>query len=138
MLPSKERLDKRRQHGEALLEALIGMLLMMIIGLGLSHATARATVSQRDMNLQNIVVGQMRNLIVQRGAKLCTDDTLPAITTPIGTFGLEVTCSDLTVSVVTASGVPMDSKLIPQRVALSTLDTEANNLIFGGQITVGH
>lgn len=129
MLPSKERLDKRCQHGEALLEALIGMLLMMIIGLGLSHATARATVSQRDMNVQQLIVGQLRNLIAERGSDLCTG-ALPELEINGENINLARDCQDI------ALNPSLDLTPI-QRITLQT--TNADEVFkIGGEIEVGN
>jgi len=51
------------QRGDALLEALIGILLMTVIGLGLSYALARIVNSQRYVSTHNIAIMQMRNLL---------------------------------------------------------------------------
>lgn len=57
-----------RQRGDALIEALIGMLLMSIVGLGLVYTTSRVAVSQKDMNLQSLAVTQMRDLLQRNGS----------------------------------------------------------------------
>ena len=57
------RFPSKHQRGDALLEALIGILLMAVIGLGLSYAVARALNSQRYTSTQNIAIMQMRNLL---------------------------------------------------------------------------
>lgn len=59
----KHRLASNYQRGDALLEALIGILLMSVIGLGLSFALARTFNAQRYISTQNIAIMQMRNLL---------------------------------------------------------------------------
>lgn len=51
----------RSQQGDALFEALIGFMLLMVLGLGLSYAAARAMNSQRYASTQNIALNQMRD-----------------------------------------------------------------------------
>ncbi|CAD5108229.1 hypothetical protein [Zestomonas carbonaria] len=65
---SRSRSTSRRQRGDALLEALIGILLMSIVGLGLVYTTSRVAVSQKDMNLQNLAVSQLRDLLQRNGS----------------------------------------------------------------------
>lgn len=61
-------LERRRrrshsQQGDALFEALIGFMLLMVLGLGLSYAAARAMNSQRYASTQNIALNQMRGFL---------------------------------------------------------------------------
>lgn len=61
-------LERRRQRshsqqGDALFEALIGFMLLMVLGLGLSYAAARALNSQRYASTQNIALNQMRGFL---------------------------------------------------------------------------
>lgn len=68
MARSTDRCAPRRQvRGDALLEALIGAVLMAIIGLGLVYATSRAAVSQRHTNVQNLAVNRLRTLLQDDG-----------------------------------------------------------------------
>ncbi len=59
-----------------LIEALIGVVLMAIIGMGITYVTSRATVSQRDMQLQELAVNQMRELLLKNRSgviDICAD-----------------------------------------------------------------
>ena len=53
-------IKKNKQRGDILIEALIGMLLLAIIGLGLVYIISRVSVSQKDMNLHNLVMSTLR------------------------------------------------------------------------------
>lgn len=57
------RVVSKYQRGDALLEALIGILLMSVIGLGLSFALARTFNAQHYLSTQNIAILQMKNLL---------------------------------------------------------------------------
>ena len=57
-------IKKTRQRGDILLEALIGMLLLGIIGLGIVHVISRVSVSQKDMNVHNLVVTKLRTQLL--------------------------------------------------------------------------
>ncbi|WP_374417109.1 type IV pilus modification PilV family protein [Ectopseudomonas oleovorans] len=121
--------SKRSQRGDTLIEALIGMLLMVIVGLGMSHAAARATVSQRDMNVQQLIVSQMRNLIASRGVDLCTGSL-----SPITVSGQEITLE------ADCPSIPLNTSLgltALRRVTLATTNA-ASTFNLGGEITVGN
>lgn len=63
----------RAQRGDALLEALIGILLLAILGLGLSYSVARMLASQRYAATHGIMVAQMRNALETDGlSNLCS------------------------------------------------------------------
>ena len=72
---------RRAQRGDALLEALVGILLLAVLGLGLSHAAARMLAAQRYAAAHGIVVAQMRNALETQGiAHLCSDPHTFSIT----------------------------------------------------------
>lgn len=55
-----------------LLEALVGMVLLGVLGLGLSYATARILAQQRYANTQDLALGQMRFALESQGLQaLC-------------------------------------------------------------------
>jgi len=124
------------QRGDILVESLVGILLMMIIGLGITYVASRAAVSQRDMKLENIVVSQMRTLLEQNGALLCTTNAallVVSLPTQTATQPIVATCTSpaaVTVgtSVITG-GAPQSSVVLTTR----TQDTG----MFGGIIRVG-
>ena len=63
---------RRVQRGDALLEALIGILLLAILGLGLSYSVARMLAVQRYAATHGIMVAQMRHALESEGlASLC-------------------------------------------------------------------
>lgn len=112
--------SRRRGHtqrGDALLEALIGFMLLMVLGLGLSYAAARAMNSQRYASTQNIALNQMRGLL-QDDAKglrtLCAGGgiTQQVNITPVGGDPLQipVTASNCAQNDVTV-GVAGDTTL---------------------------
>lgn len=136
----------RRQRGDVLMESLIGLVLMSVIGLGVTYATSRTLVSQRDMNVQNLAVAQMRNLLQQYGTTLCpgpggTNTAKAVLNLPTAvsssTLNLDVTCSPAPTVVVQGVIVTIDSsQTVPlKNVVLSTQET--NRTLFSGIIKVG-
>ncbi|NWB97159.1 hypothetical protein HX882_14760 [Pseudomonas gingeri] len=124
------------QRGDILIESLVGILLMMIIGLGITYVASRVAVSQRDMKLENIVVSQMRGLLEQNGALLCTTNAallVVSLPTQTATQPIVATCTIPPVVTVGTSlitgGTPLSSVVLTTR----TQDTA----IFGGIIRVG-
>ena len=78
------------QRGDALLEALVGILLLAILGLGLSYAAARMLASQRYAATHGIVVAQMRNALETQGlTHLCSNPHTFSIT-PTGSSAVSV------------------------------------------------
>ncbi|KPA91582.1 hypothetical protein ACMGT0_27970 [Pseudomonas sp. RHF3.3-3] len=127
---------RRLQRGDVLLESLIGILLMATIGLGITYASSRAAISQRDMKLQNIVVNQMRSLLEQNGALLCSSKAsllVVSIPSQTDTVPITATCTNapsVTVGTSTITGgTPQSSVVLTTRAQDSSL--------FGGIIRVG-
>lgn len=97
----------RKQAGFSLLEALIGMVLMAVIGLGLGFAQSRALYNQRYLNTQNLAVSQMRESLINGGQPLsaaCASGTGPTINVAGVSQALSVTCSSAAVSVSLGGG----------------------------------
>lgn len=125
---------RHRQRGDILLESLIGIVLMSIIGLGMTYATSRAAVTQRDMKVQNIAVSQMRDLISRYGQTLCNTDASKAkITLPTQSTAvlLDASCANIAGITVGSSTITTTNKT----VVLTTRSRDSS--LFGGIIRVG-
>lgn len=57
-----------RIGGDFLIEAMIGVLLMGIVGAGVTFVTSRVSVSQQNMAMQEIVIGELRGMLLANGA----------------------------------------------------------------------
>lgn len=113
---------RRRQRGEMLIEALVGTLLLSLIGLGASYTTSRVLVSQRYLNAQSIAIVQMRALLQRYGAvTLCADPTSAVIVLPPAqSLTLDVACTDgaaVTVNGSALTAVPPGLRLSATSVA---------------------
>lgn len=134
MFPSSD-LNGRKERGDILLESLIGIVLMAVIGLGITYASSRATASQRDMKVQSIAVGKMRDLLAVNGKTLCTNSSLATFTLPTQT-----TAINLDVACTAATAVTIGGRSITGGTALGTVvltTRSSDNAIFGGVIRVG-
>lgn len=71
-------LGRSAQRGDALLEALVGGLLLAILGMGLTYAAARMVQTQRLASGHHIVLAQMRNALETTGVQnLCNGMSAP-------------------------------------------------------------
>jgi len=106
------------------------MLLMVIVGLGISYVGSRIATSQKDMNLQSLAVAQLRDLLQRNGSDLDLCSASPEIELP-GLGSLSVTVNGCSSS-ATASveGVTLDAVASPLSLSVS-------NSALGGEIVVG-
>ncbi|WP_017902346.1 hypothetical protein [Pseudomonas asplenii] len=125
---------RSRQRGDVLLESLIGVLLMATIGLGITYASSRAAISQRDMKLQNIVVNQMRSLLEQNGALLCSKSSI-TISIPTQTDPVPITATCTSAPTVTVGTSTLTGGTPQSTVVLTTRSKDSS--LFGGIIRVG-
>lgn len=129
------RTIKRKQQGDALLEALVGMLLIAVLGLGLAYAAGRAMNAQRFAATHGIVLSEMRLAMERTGIKtLCAgsgftiNPTLPDGTNPINlTIPAPTNCTPETiaVSVKNDTSFPTSNVSIITRMQLSTPTAES-------------
>ena len=95
-----------QQRGDALLEALIGVLLTSVIGLGLAFSAARIQKSQHYQTTQNVMLASMINSMSTNGIACGTSN---ATLTIIGSTNAtsSTTCTQPAISVSTG----IDSRL---------------------------
>ena len=135
---------RRAQRGDALLEALVGILLLALLGLGLSHAAARMLAAQRYAAAHGIVVAQMRNALETQGiAHLCSNPHTFSITPADGSaISVELPAAHCEKhDVAISTGEPALSVTLPQaavtRMVFSTQDTgSARELLGPGSIAL--
>ena len=131
---------RRAQRGDALLEALVGILLLALLGLGLSHAAARMLAAQRYAAAHGIVVAQMRNALETNGVQdLCSGAataTLPIVDRKTGepifsAIDLPAPeCSRDTVTITPPAGSTLPATTVDSvvtRMTLSTPDDESSS-----------
>lgn len=137
---TKNRLPRpvlsRKQRGDFLLEALIGMVLMAVVSMGVVYATSKASVSQRDMQVQEIAIAQLRTRL-QSGIDLCAANQsidLPGgATAAIDTQGCDgASPASLTAEIrgKSITGVPSP---VVMSASLGALDCEECKVVVGGK-----
>lgn len=112
-------IKKAKQRGDVLLQALVGMLLLTTLGLSIVYTISRVSVSQRDMNIHNLVVSQLRTEL--RAGNVKHDDLV------IGRESFTIKNHNKNIE-VTINGKKVD-------VAMHALSVDHPSL--GGQICVG-
>lgn len=84
------------QRGEALLDALLAMVLVAILGLASVYASAKAMVTQQNALSQQMVSAQLRQQLPQM-IRTCPASEATPVTLPGGNaLQVEVTCTEQT------------------------------------------
>ena len=138
--------NKKHQHGFSLFEALVAMVLTSIIALGGALSMGKIMQVQRQSNLQQIAVNELRNLLQEDGQTLCktpppaaprpghTKARPPSAALQIKINGkdltTDVTCTHSTIRVGTT-----DTKITSPVLSITGVDADQ---LFGGEITVGN
>lgn len=123
------------QKGEAMMEALISIVLMAVVGLGITYAMSRSLQTQRFVNTQQNAITELREALVSTGVKnLCDQGEMNVDGQPA-----TITCvpaANLAVSVKTSAGAAIAvGATIPGIVRLdniATNSTTASQERFGG------
>ena len=125
-------LNKKHQQGFSLLEALVAMVLTSIIALGGALSMGKIMQVQRQSNLQQIAVNELRNLLREDGQKLCE-------TSPPEAQQIEINGKDITVNVTcTSSTIKVGTKDTQIISPVLSVKGEDANQLFGGEIKVGN
>jgi len=131
----------RKQRGDMLLEALISMLLLGVLGLGLSYAGARVIVQQRYAHTQDLALSQMRATLESQGLQtLCAGTVGPL---QIGTTQVTPTlqCTKQSVTVTVSGGLPamtapITSVYTQMRYATPEGNAQATQLLGSGSVVI--
>ncbi|MCV2355818.1 type II secretion system GspH family protein [Paucibacter sp. B2R-40] len=127
----------RQQRGDALIEAMVAMVLLGVIGLGLVYAVGRAMVAQKFQKGQSLAIQAIRADLQGNGvANSCPASGIATVTSTL-TLGTNLTLPDLqktctvTAVTVTINGVAKSTSLPVVRFAV-----DANTLLGPGTLTV--
>ena len=137
----------KMQRGDALLEALIGMLLLAVLGLGLAYAAGRAMNAQRYAAAHGIVLSEMRFAMEKTGIKtLCAGSGFainPALADGSHPINLTIpaptncTPETIAVSVKNDASFPTSNVPIITRMQLSSPAGETASALLGpGVVTL--
>lgn len=138
---------RSQQRGDMLLEALIGIVLLGLLGMGLSYAVARIVVQQRYANTQDLALGQMRHILETQGMQALCGGFVKALQleSPSASFSITPTvqCTSTAVMVtVPASGqlpaiaAPIDSVVTEMRYATPEGNAQASQLLGSGSLVI--
>lgn len=139
MRPSRS--TERAQRGDALLEALIGMLLIAVLGMGSAYTASRVAVTHKYARTQAMAVSQLRQMLQNASdvAAWCAGTAPPVVRIRAEDSRLAPTDLPVTVSCTAAGALTVGGKTIsapPSRVSLSVTSAA----LFGGagSIVVGN
>lgn len=126
----------RRHWGDALIEAMLGILLMTIVGLGLSYAAGRALNSQRYQSTQNLAIAQMRNALTTTGMTALCAGSSASVSVSASAVSLPIpTCATASVSIGVAGSTALNVTLpasVVTSLSFSTPGTNETVGLFGG------
>lgn len=132
---------RRKQAGDALLDAMIAMLLAMVIGLGPVYVASRGAVAQTQASYQNMAIVEMRDLLAAQGPALC--GTTPQIsvisavtTTTVLELPVTVSCTDRPASGITIGGQAVDPSGSGSAKTVSLSVTSSAKFGGSGTITI--
>ncbi|MBK1687917.1 hypothetical protein [Rubrivivax gelatinosus] len=119
----------------ALLEAVIGMLVLSVAVLGSLLLLAQGTRQQHVNNGRAQVIDQLRGQIASQGLDLC--DSSPTLTVHASTVsGTTVECTSLGNVTVTLPGDSARVVTVPDDAA-RVIDVEVDSPLVGGSLTLG-
>ena len=131
--------NPRQQQGVTLIEALIGVLLMAVIGLGLCYALSRGMLSQRTLNTQNVVISQTRQWL------LTSDETVlssacsgtgsgPTLTIGDASTTLVLSCNSGSIVIGADDlNVTLSNGSLATSFSVATPSTNETKAMFGGE-----
>lgn len=120
-------------RGDAMLEALISMLIVLIAGLGSSYALAGMLKAKATLNAQYSAVAQMRQMIQRSGPALCTGSQTITVGTTV--LALTATCTPLA-STVSVNGAAVDLSSTSGAASYSVTLSATSQALFGGSGTI--
>ncbi|WP_428311048.1 type IV pilus modification PilV family protein [Hydrocarboniphaga sp.] len=131
----------RSQRGDALLEALVGVLLVAVIGMGSAYTASRVAVTHKYARTQAMAISQLRQMLQNASdiASWCAGSSPPAVRirpedSSLATIDLPVTVSCTAAGTLTVGGKTISAA--PSRVTLSV--TSAATFGGAGSIVVGN
>lgn len=136
-------LTKKNQNGVGLLEALIAVALSSIIILGAVYSTSRMLVSQKEKNLQYIVINDLRNELQNATAadkeKWCKEVDVPNISYPQESDGIDikVTCESMKIAVINPANETLNKTIKDESQPIVTFRFEIDSTLLGGKVTMG-
>lgn len=127
------RSSRRHQRGDALLESLVGMLILSIAVLGSLLAMANGVRTQHVNGVRAQVIDQLRDKLLQSGPALCGTTALLQVGT--NRLNAVVTCTPYSSVAVGLPGTSPVTVTVPGAQA-QIMTATVNSPILGGVLTV--
>lgn len=127
----KQFISIKSQRGDFLVEAVIGLILVAIVGQGMLLIASRTAATQATLRVQEMAVSQMRSALMQnRSGSIDICSTSPVIFLPNSvSITADVQGCDTT-STVIINGASVSG--VPKPISLSVTSDQ-----LGGQVVVG-
>lgn len=124
----------KRQGGNAMIEALVGMMLLSLVVAGSLMAMAKGAKATYSNNLRGQVIDQLRTKLAANGVALC--GTTLQVTAAKSTLSASVTCIPYGAVTVIFPGVstPVLVSVPPAQSQIMT--ATANSPMLGGALSV--
>lgn len=114
--------DTRRQRGEVLLEALVGVLITGLIGAGMVHMASGVLNSQRNGKVEHLAVAELRGQLQNQGIALCAQANTTIDLPTNNATTVAVTCTHQPVNV--SMGGIARAVAAPAQVSLAVKPTD--------------
>ena len=131
MISTKRFFSIKRQRGDFLVEAVIGLILVSIIRQGMLLIASRTAKAQTNLSLQEIAVNQMRAALMQnRSGSIDICGSAPVISLPNAVSITAEVQGCGTYATVEINGTSVSD--VPNPIRLSV-----THALLGGQVVVG-
>ncbi|WP_156312501.1 hypothetical protein [Marinagarivorans algicola] len=135
MTSNKNILSIQKQHGDFLIESLVGVLLIGIIGVGITQIAGKITRSQADLAQQDLILAQLKSLVINGDPNLiCNNAFMPVTYNPQGADNIQFdgsqACQQQSTKYKTITGMTIDGEAIsaPAPVVVSaTMPVKTHN-----------
>jgi Tfp pilus assembly protein PilV len=117
-----------RQRGDALFEALVGIVVASVVGLGLAYSASRLMLGQLYVSTQNAVLDQMVNDLTSTGVStLCAGTAPPNVAVRSATITMTAPTCQTAAITVSLNGGTQSQSLGTGLVTAMTFSTPSGN-----------
>lgn len=111
-------INTQKQRGDFLIESLIGVLLIGVIGVGITQTASKITHSQADLEQQDLILAQLKSLVINGDPNLiCSNTFTPATYNPQEAANIQFdstqACQQNSTQYKTITGMTIDGEAVP-------------------------